>query len=76
MVAWGAAAERLPVGAARVLAFSILTAVWGEERRMRCAQVAFSVIFPGQRLHPAWAETIVALADFRRILLRRPELRE
>eukprot|EP00969_Alexandrium_andersonii_P086160 3798146-Alexandrium_andersonii.AAC.1 len=67
MVTWGAVVERLPVGAARTLASSILTAVWGEERRMRCMQVAFAVIFPGRRLHPAWAEAVVALTDFRRI---------
>eukprot|EP00969_Alexandrium_andersonii_P228478 10089910-Alexandrium_andersonii.AAC.1 len=43
---------------------------------MRCVQVAFAVIFPGHRLRPSWAEAIVALSDFRRILLKRPELRE
>lgn len=60
---------------ARVLAV-VTRVLWGQERKLRCIEILFTVLFKGHRVHPRMMMQNEALAVMHRLLGRRYDLRQ
>ncbi len=55
---------------------AVMSAVWGTRRKLRCRELVFTLLMPGHVVDPVQCAAYNSFLMLRRMLRKRPELRE